>query len=88
MAVKRKTPFEVLKENKKPLSKRERDKVMKAKAVWHHGPHGEETAAIWKSKDSKGKVTFVANTHRAMDKSPNLDVMIRKFHKTIKGTAG
>ena len=75
-----------LKKNKKPLTSDERDAVMKAGAVWHHGPMGEETPAIWKSVDSKGNVTYVTNTHRAYASAPTLKGAIAKF-KFIKTTA-
>ncbi|HAM40061.1 MAG TPA: hypothetical protein DCP69_01645 [Candidatus Omnitrophica bacterium] len=82
----KKSHFQVLKENKKPLSKAERDVVMKAKAVWHHGPNGEKTPAVWKS-EINGKPVYVTNTHRAYQDAPTVKGAISKFHKTIKGTA-
>ena len=84
---KRKSSMEVLKENKIPLTKEERAKVMKAKAVWHHGPNGEETPAVWKSKNSKGEITYVTNTHRAYQTAPTVEGAIGKYHSFIKSTA-
>lgn len=84
---KRRSSFEVLQDNKIALTKEERQEVMDAKAVWHHGPNGEETPAVWKSKDSKGKIVYVTNTHRAYRSSSTLKGAIREYHDFIKGTA-
>ena len=84
---KKKSSFQVLKENKIPLTKEERDIVMKKKAVWHHGPHGEESPAVWKSKNSKGEIVYIVNTHRAYNKAPTLLGAIERYHKFIKMTA-
>ncbi len=85
---KKKSHIRVLKDNLTPLSEEEKEKVIKEKAVWHHGPNGEESPAVWKSKDSKGKITYVTNTHRAYQDSPTLDGAIKAFHDFIKSTAG
>jgi hypothetical protein len=87
MLKKRRSSFQVLKENKVPLSKPERSEVMERGAVWHHGKNGAESPAVWKSKDSSGKTQFVTNTHRAYGKAPTLKGAINKYHKFIKGTA-
>ena len=79
--------FEKLKKNKKPLTDDERGEVMKAKAVWHHGPNGEETPAVWKSVDKDGKTTYACHTHRAYNTATTLKAAINKFHDFIKGTA-
>lgn len=80
--------FQRLQKNKAPLTEEERAEVMAAKAVWHHGPHGEETPAVWKSVDPKtGKVTYITHTHRAYNTAPTLKGAIRRFHDFIKGTA-
>lgn len=84
---KRKSQFQVLKDNKIPLTKEERDIVMAKKAVWHHGPHGEPTVAVWKSRNSKGDTVFVSNTHRAYNVAKTLLGIISRFHKFIKSTA-
>lgn len=86
VAKKRKSHLEVLKENRKPLSDEERDKVMKAKAVWHHGPNGEETPAVWKAV-VRGKTSYVCHTHRAFQERDTLEGAIKIFHDFIKGTA-
>lgn len=84
----RKSKFEKLKDNKVPLTDEEIEKVMKADAVWHHGPNGEATPAVWKSKNKKtGKVTYITNTHRAYNTAPTLKGAIGRYHKFIKGTA-
>ena len=82
----RKSHFAILKENKTPLTPEERDEVMKAKAVWHLGPNGEESPAVWKSV-LNGKTTYVTNTHRAFNTAPTLKGGIERYHKFIKDTA-
>lgn len=79
--------FKSLEKNKVPLEPEEREIVMKSKAVWHHGPHGEETPAVWKSKDRNGKVTYITNTHRAYNTATTLKGAISRYHNFIKGTA-
>lgn len=79
--------FKQLKKNRVPLTPEERATCMKAKAVWHGGPNGEETCAIWKSKNVDGKFTFVTNTHRAYNTSTTLNGAIGRFHSFIKDTA-
>lgn len=84
---KAKNKFQKLKDNKVPLNDEERAEVMKKKAVWHHGPNGEETPAVWKSKDKDGKITYICHTHRAYNTASSLGAAINKFHNFIKGTA-
>ena len=80
--------FEILKKNRKPLTDEERKECMDSKAVWHHGPKGEETAAVWKSVNPKtGEITYVTNTHRAYNTATTLKGAIERYHKFIKGTA-
>lgn len=79
--------FKTLKDNKIPLTDEERDECMKADAVWHHGPNGEKTCAIWKSKKKDGKIVYGCNTHRAYNIAPTLKGAIGKFHSFIKETA-
>lgn len=81
-----KSEMEVLKDNKIPLEDEERDKVMKAGAVWHHGPKGEATPAVWKSKNSSGDVKYVCSTHRAYEVSDTLAAAIKSY-KSIETTA-
>lgn len=83
----KKSHFEVLKGNKVPLTDEEREICLKAKAVWHHGINGEETPAVWKSKNSKGEVEYVTNTHRAYQTASTLKGVIKKYHDFIKSTA-
>jgi hypothetical protein len=82
----RRSSQEILKANRMPLSKDERDKVLKAGAVWHKSPGGKESAAVWKSKDSRGNIKYGCNTHRAMAVKDTLAGAIRAF-RFIKTTA-
>jgi len=79
--------FAALQANKKPLTDEERKKVMESGAVWHHGPGGKESPAVWKSSDSKGNPVYVTHTHRAFAAEKTLGAAIRKFHSFIKDTA-
>ena len=79
--------YDALTKNKNPLTDEERSEVMKAKAVWHHGPNGEETPAVWKSIDKDGKTTYVTNTHRSWAATDTLKGAINKYHTKIKGTS-
>lgn len=83
-----KSRYQSLRDNQVPLTANERKQVLDAKAIWHHGPHGEPTPAVWKSRDPKtGKTTYITNTHRAMASAPTLKGAIRKYHDFIKSTA-
>ncbi|KKM82480.1 hypothetical protein LCGC14_1319110 [marine sediment metagenome] len=77
----KKSEMEVLKANKIPLDDKERDKVMKAGAVWHHGPGGKESPAVWKSKNSSGKIKYVCNTHRMYQVRDTLSAAIKAYDK-------
>ena len=77
--------LKTLKDNKKKLTPEERDAVMKAGAVWHHGPDGEKTPAVWKA-EVKGKTWYGCNTHRAYRVAPTLKGAIKEF-EFIKTTA-
>lgn len=79
--------FKDLEKNKKPLTDEERAEVMKAKAVWHHGPGDAASPAVWKSVDKNSKTTYVTHTHRAFDTAPTLKGAIHRYHTFIKGTA-
>lgn len=81
-----KSEMEKLKANKKPLTDEERQLVMDREAIWHHGPNGEATPAVWKSVDGD-KVTYVTNTHRAMNTATTVKGAIKCYHDFIKGTA-
>lgn len=70
--------MDTLKKNKKPLTDEERKKVMDAGAVWHHGPNGEETPAVWKS-EVKGKTWYVCDTHRAYQCKDTLEKAIKSY---------
>ena len=79
--------FQKLEKNKVALEDEERAEVMKSKAVWHHGPGGAASPAVWKSVNKDGKSTYVTNTHRAYNTAPSLKAAIGRYHKFIKGTA-
>jgi hypothetical protein len=87
---KKKSEFERLKENKIDLTPEERKECMDSKAVWrfHFGRDGKQhpTPAVWKAKDSSGKIWYITNTHRAWQKRPTLKGAISIFHSFIKGT--
>jgi hypothetical protein len=81
------TEFDALENNKCELSPEERTEVMDAKAVWHHGPGGAESPAVWKSVNKDGEVTYVTHTHRAYNTAKTLKGAINRYHKFIKSTA-
>jgi hypothetical protein len=74
-----------LKKGRRQLDDKERKQVMAAGAVWHHGPQGEETPAVWKAVVN-GTTWYVCNTHRAYQAKKSLKAAIRAF-KFIKTTA-
>jgi len=83
----RKSSFSILKKNRIPLTSEERAIVISRKAVWHYGPRGEKTPAVWKSKDSHGNIVYITNTHRAWNKASTLLGAISRYHNFIKMTA-
>lgn len=82
-----KATFQIYKQNKTPLTPEERAQVMKAKAVWHMGPNGAASPAVWKTTNSQGKTMYVTHTHRAYNDAPTLKGAINRFHSFIKSTA-
>ncbi len=83
---KKKSDFQKLQDNKVDLTPEERKECMDKKAVWHHGPNGGPSPAVWKSEQD-GKTTYVTHTHRAYNTAPTLKGAIGRFHKFIKSTA-
>ncbi len=79
--------YAALKKNKKPLTPEEREEVMAAKAVWHHGPGGKPSPAVWKSINKNGKATYITNTHRVWNQASTVKGAIKRYHDFIKGTA-
>lgn len=83
-----KTEFERLQSDKVPLTPEERKTCLDQDAVWHHGPSGAPSPAVWKSVNPRTKkVTFVTNTHRAYNTASTLKGAIGRYHKFIKDTA-
>lgn len=78
--------FKSLKKGQVPLKPEEREKIMKSKAVWHHGPKGEESPAVWKAIVN-GKTWWATHTHRAYNVMPTMKGAIKRYHDFIKGTA-
>lgn len=83
---KRVPAMDVLKKGKVRLSDDERSVVMDREAVWHHGPNGEETPAVWKSEVGE-RTWYVTNTHRAYQARPSLAGAVSAYHRGIKQTA-
>ena len=78
---------EALRKNAVRLTDEERDEVMRRKAVWHHGPKGEETPAVRKA-EIDGKTWYWCGTHRAWSGAkPTLKGAINAFHRTVKRTS-
>jgi len=87
--------YEKLEKNKVPLTDDERKEVFKKDAVWSYGSSIDpntgkkvkKVSAVWKSKDKKGNVTYITNTHRAYNTAKSLKAIINKYHNFIKGTS-
>ena len=71
--------YDTIKKNKKVLTDEERKKVMDAGAIWHHGPGGKPSPAVWKGTDGNGKMWYVCNTHRACAIEETLAKAIKKY---------
>ena len=95
LSEKKKSEFQRLQDNKIPLTDDERKEVFAKDAVWHYnrsrdpntGKMVEKVSAVWKAKDSNGKIWYITNTHRAWQKRPTLKGAISIYHRFIKGTA-
>lgn len=72
--------IKTLKKNAKPLDPEERAQVMKAGAVWHHGPNGEATPAVRKATVN-GKTWYWCATHRYGQVRPTLKGAIKTFDR-------
>ncbi len=70
--------FKKLKSAAVPLTPEERQKVMAAGAVWHHGPNGEATPAVRKAVVN-GKTYYFCATHRAYRIASTLAGAIKHF---------
>jgi hypothetical protein len=78
--------WDTLKKNRTSLTDEERKQVMDAGAIWHHGPKGEATPAVWKA-EVDGKTWYVSNTHRAWSARPSLKGIISQYHKYVEPSA-
>lgn len=67
-----------LKKHTRTLEPAERSQVMKAGAVWHHGPNGEATPAVRKSVVN-GKTWYWCATHRMGQVRSSLAAAIKAF---------
>lgn len=70
--------IKTLKKNARPLDPQERTQVMKAGAVWHHGPNGEATPAVRKAVVN-GKTWYWCATHRFGQVRSTLAAAIKTF---------
>lgn len=78
--------FKTMKDNMVDLEPEEKKKAIEAGCVWHFGGTGKNYCAIWKTKDSNGKIWYCSNSHRAFDKKPTLEQAIKAF-EFIKSTS-
>ena len=78
--------LKTLKDNKVKLEPEEREEAIKAGAVWHHGPNGEPTCAIWKAVVN-GKTWYGCNTHRCYQVKSTLKAAIRAYHDVVEPSA-
>lgn len=86
LLVEKKSQMEILKDNKIALTDEERKEAMDADCVWNFSHLSSPSCAIWKSKDSSGKIWYLCNTHRCAMKSPTLKGAIKNFD-FVKTTA-
>jgi YHS domain-containing protein len=75
--------FATLKKHIVKLSDNEREKIMKAKAVWHFGKDGASSPAIKKAV-VRGKTYFFSNTHRCFQCTTTLKAAIKQFFETVE----
>ena len=70
--------MKILKKNKISLTDEERKQVMDRGAIWHHGPNGEPSPAVWKS-EVDGETWYVCDTHRAYQCKSTLKGAIKAY---------
>jgi hypothetical protein len=75
--------FDTLEKSKVNLTDGERDRVMKAKAVWHFGSNGKPSPAI-KKAIIRGKIYYYCNTHRCYQSAKTLSGAIKKFFDIVE----
>lgn len=75
--------FDTLEKNKVKLTDEERDRAIKAKAVWHFCQNHKPSPAIKKSV-VRGETYYYCNTHRCYQSAKTLSGAIKKFFDVVE----